>query len=159
MFSLFESNVFMTFQCDYISSWTCCQTFWHWKILVTVVVKFSKYLHIRAVILFYCSASVQCFDQTYSYCASEGFTKTSSDNLEIDIADFEEFALPTIESGCSELAKFFYCGTFFPQCDERSSVPIQPCKKYCEGNYLNAFELKKKLIIYYINDNSDKCLS
>ncbi|BFZ21268.1 hypothetical protein BsWGS_24307 [Bradybaena similaris] len=75
---------------------------------------------------------VQCFDQTYSYCANEGFTKTFSVNPESDIASFEELALPTIESGCSEVARFFYCGTFFPQCDERSSLPIEPCKRYCE---------------------------
>ncbi|CAG5127167.1 unnamed protein product, partial [Candidula unifasciata] len=72
----------------------------------------------------------QCFDQPYSYCANEGLTKIETSMPEDDIKFFEKFALPTIKSGCSNVAKFFYCGVVFPLCDENSG-PKYPCKKYC----------------------------
>ena len=36
---------------------------------------------------------------------------------------FEQWANPTIDSSCSNFAKFFYCGIFFPVCEERKILP------------------------------------
>ncbi|XP_005101410.2 uncharacterized protein LOC101863910 [Aplysia californica] len=77
-----------------------------------------------------------CIDQNYGYCAEEGFTRTYektwfADTLVKGVQVFETWAQPTIDSGCSALAKFFYCGIFFPKCEEGQDVGL-PCRKYCE---------------------------
>ncbi|XP_055870898.1 uncharacterized protein LOC106067133 isoform X3 [Biomphalaria glabrata] len=78
----------------------------------------------------------ECMAQTYSYCRSEGFdvtTKTSdfASNFTELIKNFDVFALPTIQSNCSTLTKFLYCGLFFPKCGQGGEL-VYPCRKYCE---------------------------
>ncbi|XP_067665326.1 uncharacterized protein [Haliotis asinina] len=77
-----------------------------------------------------------CVNQTFGYCREEGFTNTRlpnwfSETASGSVVAFNQYGKSTIESGCSYMAKFFYCGIFFPQCEEDGNVTL-PCRSVCD---------------------------
>ncbi|CAL1546056.1 unnamed protein product [Lymnaea stagnalis] len=77
-----------------------------------------------------------CVPLSYDYCASEGLAVTYSQtiiysSLEEGIMNFKDWALPTIESGCSPVVKQFYCSLYFPKCEEGKPATY-PCSTFCE---------------------------
>ncbi|XP_041360608.1 uncharacterized protein LOC121376891 [Gigantopelta aegis] len=79
----------------------------------------------------------QCIQTTYDYCSSEGYNSTYlptwfATSMTGSVNMFNRYALSTINNGCSSIAKFFYCGVFFPQCNPDELTVRLPCRSVCE---------------------------
>ncbi|KAK6187053.1 hypothetical protein SNE40_006301 [Patella caerulea] len=77
-----------------------------------------------------------CHRVDYEFCNEEDFNETAlptlfSYTMEGTISVFKKFALATVARACSPLSKFFYCGLFFPKCDN-GNITL-PCRSVCEA--------------------------
>lgn len=86
----------------------------------------------------------------YSFCAEEGFNVTSEKTIfTSSIAEainmFETYTNKKIDSACYRQSKFFFCGRFFPKCEQGRTLQY-PCKNYCRGQHKSLF-----LFIVFLN--------
>jgi hypothetical protein len=81
-----------------------------------------------------------CSPVSYARCKRYGFEWTYyptwfAENETANVAAFEKWAMPAVQSGCHVQAEFFMCAMFFPKCNEDAKAVTLPCRTLCLGGY------------------------